>query len=387
VSLVASQRPRILQVCAVDFTAFHLLRPLLRATRDAGYEAEFSCSDGPGAAALREEGFAYRQVDMARSGAIHRNVRAIASLAASLRRDRPDIVHTHTPIGGIVGRAAAVLANSRHVVHTFHGLAYATDDLTPAQRLFLQAERLLAHHTDYFFSQGANDATRAVDLGIASADRIAVIGNGIDLDRFHPDREVRESVRVALDIPTDAVIAVMVSRLIREKGVLDLADAAIHLEDVPGLHFIVIGEALPSDRDPVTAELDAHRVVGVLKTRWRRLGYRADVERLIQSADVFVLPSYREGLPRSLIEAMACGVPAITTNIPAGRELVEDGINGILVPPGDTGALARALRRLATEPAARRSMAVRAREIALQRHDERKVLDRQLRVFEQLLAT
>src|ERR671924_348206 len=96
------RRHRMLQVCAADYTAFYLLRPLFRAARDRGWMVEFACAEGQYTAAMRREGFGFRQIPMTRSAAPHRHARAILALAASLGRDRPDVVHTHTPAGGVI---------------------------------------------------------------------------------------------------------------------------------------------------------------------------------------------------------------------------------------------------------------------------------------------
>lgn len=377
---------RILQVCAVDFTARHLLGPLMRACRDDGWSVEFACADGEYAARLRAEGFAHRCVPMTRKVSPFHQLRAVLALAASLRADPPDLIHTHTPVGGIVGRAAGVLAGHRLMVHTFHGLPFSADVLSLVERMFLVVERPLAARTDYFFSQARGDVDRAVALGIARRSDTLVIGNGVDVERFAPDAVARQAVRRELSLPADALVAVVIARVVREKGLLELADAAHRLRDLARLHVLVVGAALATDRDDVSGELDAHPVTRSLGSRWRRLGYRPDVDRVLQAADVFVLPSYREGLPRSVIEAMACGLPVVATDIAACRELVEPGDGGLLVPVRDAAALADAIRELARDPALHARMGRRARELALERHDERLVLQRQLAVLRRLVT-
>lgn len=375
---------RILQVCAVDFTAFHLLRPLLHASRDAGFDTEFACADGPWAARLRAEGFAHRAVPITRSVAPYRQLVAIAHLARSLRADPVDLVHTHTPVGGFVGRAAA-LAWRGPVVHSFHGLPLRGARPSATERLFLASERLLARRTAYFFTQARDDGPRAVELGIARAADLMVIGNGVDLSRFAPDSATRARVRSALGLPQDAIVVCTVARLVREKGLLDLADAARFGSDAR-LHYLIVGDALESDRTSVVAELDAHPVVATLGVRWRRLGHRSDVEQLLRASDIFILPSYREGLPRSIIEAMATALPVIATDIAACRELVRGGETGLLVPVANSSRLEAAIGQLAAGVDVRQRMGARAREIAVAEHDERVVVARQLGVFRDLLS-
>lgn len=378
---------RILQVCAVDFTAFHLLRTLMHGCREAGWDVEFACADGPWVERLTAEGFRYRRMPMTRAISPRRQLYAVWQLARSLRSDPPDVIHTHTPVGGIVGRAAALLAGHRRVVHTFHGIPLHGGRPRSSELLFLAVERLLAARTAHFFSQAAGDVDRAVALGIARRSDMTVIGNGVDVQLFAPDEGIRDEVRRELGIAPSATVVLTVARLVREKGLLDLADSAASLADLAETHFLIAGSALSTDRSDVGPELDAHPVARALGSRWRRLGYRRDVARLMQAADIFVLPSHREGLPRSVIEAMAAGVAVIATDIPACRELVEDGTTGIIVPLRAPATLAGAIRRLAADPATRRRMGAAARERALLRHDERDVVRRQVDVLRQVASS
>ncbi len=375
---------RILQVCAVDFTAFHLLRPLLVGLREDGFDAEFACADGPWAARLRVEGFRHHAVPITRSVAPYRQLVAVTHLARSLRADPVELVHTHTPVGGFVGRAAA-LAWRGPVVHTFHGLPFRGGSLSPTERAFLVTERILARRTTYFFSQARDDGPRAVALGIARAKDLLVIGNGVDIRRFAPDAAARARVRQELGLHGPAVMVLVVARIVREKGLLDLADAALAARDA-NLHYVVVGDALPSDRTGVAAELDAHPVASALGPRWRRLGHRTDVDEILRAADIFVLPSHREGLPRSIIEAMASGLPVIATDIAACRELVREGETGLLVPVADAPRLAATITALAADPGRRAAMATQARTIAVLEHDERIVVERQIREIKRILS-
>lgn len=384
---LASVRRTILQVCAVDFTAMFLLRPLMDSWRQSGWDVAFACSDGPWAEQLRAAGFRHHAIPVSRSIAPVTNFAATVRLAWLIRSSRPTVVHTHTPIGGIVGRAAARLARTQVIAHTFHGLPLLTGSRrTARENAFLRVERLLARVTHQFFSQAAGDAERAVQLRIARRDRMTIIGNGVDLVRFRqPDASERSAIRAELAVPHDAVLVMTTARMIREKGVLDLAAAAYELRDRTNVHFALVGGALPSDRDVVTAELDDHPVTSRLGSRWRRLDHREDVARLLRAADIFVLPSHREGLPRSIIEALATGLPVIATDLPGCRELVDDAA-GQLVPVGDARALADAISALAEDRARRVRLGLHARELAATRHDERRILARQIDIISRLVA-
>jgi glycosyltransferase involved in cell wall biosynthesis len=177
----------------------------------------------------------------------------------------------------------------------------------------------------------------------------------------------------------------IVARLVREKGLLELAEAALALASDVRLHVLINGATLASDRTGIADELDRHPVVARLGARWHRLGHREDVPRLLRAADVFVLPTYREGLPRSVIEAMAAGLPVIASDIPACRELVRAGETGLLVPPRDASALQGAISSLLNDAARRTRMGALGREIAVREHDERDVLRKQLDIFAELV--
>lgn len=368
----------------MDFTVYHFLAPLMRGCRDAGMAVEFACADGPWAAALEAEGFKYRPMPMSRARSAVAQLRAAVAFARSVRADRPDLIHTHTPIGGLVGRLGSFAVSDIPVAHTFHGLPLREDSRSLTERAFLTVERMLARRTAFFFSQASGDASRAIRLGVARRDDLLVIGNGIDLARFAPDSAERAAMRTELGLSADDVLVTTVGRLVREKGHLDLADAALACADLASMHVAVVGDALPSDRDPVTGALNTHPAVARLGPRWHRLGHRADVQRVLQASDVFVLASYREGLPRTVIEAMATALPIIATDIHACRELVEPGVVGLLVSPGRSADLAAAIRTLVTDAKLRRDMGVRARERAVARHDERDVVARQIPVLERL---
>lgn len=369
-------------MCAVDFTAAHMLAPLMRGLRTSGWDVEFACADGADAETLRREGFSYRWVPMTRQAAPLRLARASAVLATSLFRDRPDVIHTHTPAGGVVGRIAAMAVPRIPVVHTFHGLPFAGKPKGLTERAFLGLERALAWRTAWTLSQARGDAERAEKLGLVRPGRIDVIGNGVDVQAFAPSTDAREATRRLLDIAPHQVVVITVARLVREKGLLDLADAAgLGRDDIV---YLIVGQSLRSDRTTIEAELEAHPVHQRLGGRWRLLGHREDVPDLLRAADIFALPTWREGLPRSVIEAMAAGLPVIASDIPACRELVEPNVTGLLTPTRDPAALADAIGELAGAPDRRAAMGAQARERALERHDERRIIERQIELLDRV---
>lgn len=367
------------QLCAVDFTLYHFLLPLMRGLRDAGHEVVGIASDGPLLAKVREAGFRVETVPLARSYNPLRHARAFVELVGLLRRERFDVLHVHTPVAALVGRLAAAVARVPRVVYTAHGFYFHEHMAAWKYALFVALEWLGGRFTDVLFTQSEEDADTARRLGLCRTGHIDAIGNGSDPALFHPvhagDPE-RRRLRQSLGAGDDDVVIVAVGRLVAEKGYPELLAAMRSVQAT----LWVVGERLASDHaDPIQASVRMVEQDPALAARVRFLGYRGDVPALLRAADVFVLASHREGMPRSIIEAMLSGLPVVTTNIRGAREEVVEGETGFLVPVRDPAALAAALQNLATDLALcqRQGAAGRARAEAL--YDEAKVVDRQLR--------
>ena len=371
---------KILQLCAVDFTLYHFLLPLMRGLRDAGHEVVGACSPGPLAAKVEAEGFRVIGIDIRRSAnplALWRTHRAIHSM---LRAERFDVAHFHTPVAALAGRFAAWRAGVPRIVYTAHGFYFHDRMPWPLRAAHVGLEWAAGRVTDLLMTQAEEDAASARRLGLARG-QVHAIGNGSDPDRFRPVREgetTRADLRTANRTPAGRPVILMVGRLVAEKGYPELVTAMRTVD----AELWIVGERLASDHaGPVDAALDAIRVDPVLAAKVRLLGYRQDVPDLMRAADIFVLPSHREGMPRSIIEAMLSGLPVVATDIRGSREEVVDGETGLLVPVADPAALAAALGRLAADPALRQRMGeaglVRARDL----YDEAKVVARQRALY------
>ena len=217
-------------------------------------------------------------------------------------------------------------------------------------------------------------------LGIP-ADKITLLGNGVDLDRFGPDPESREAVRTEWGFEADDVVFGVVGRLVAEKGFVELFEVVDRLAGShPTVRWMVVG---PDDPDKPDA-LDRGLVRRAEAEGVRFLGGRTDVERLYPAMDVFVLPSHREGFSRSGMEAAACGVPIITTDVRGCRQVVRDGRTGLLVPVRDAAALGRAVVELAEDPDRRARMAGAGRELAEAEFDQRRQMQITLETYERL---
>jgi glycosyltransferase involved in cell wall biosynthesis len=368
---------KVAQLCAVDFTLYHFLLPLMRATRDAGHEVVGICGDGPLADKVRAEGLRVEPVRIDRSFNLFRHIGSYRALVRLFRRERFGIVHVHTPVAALVGRAAAWRAGIPTIVYTAHGFYFHEGMAGWKRRLFVALEWLAGRVTDVLFTQAAEDADFARHAHLIRGGTIEAVGNGVDPGRFGPDAEgaVRQRIRAESGTPPGRAVIVMIGRLVAEKGYPELIAAMRNVD----ADLWIVGERLSTDH---AAEIDraveAAEGDPVLKSRIRFLGYRADVPDILRAADVFTLPSHREGMPRSVIEAMMTGLPVVGTDIRGTREEVVPEKTGLLVPVRDAAALAAALDRLVADADLRRRWGAAGRARALALYDEKVVIARQL---------
>lgn len=378
---------KVCQLCAVDFTLKYLLTPLIDGMRGAGWQVSAVCGDEGGVAGLRERGYAITTVAISRGFNPFRHAVSLLRLIALFRREKFDVVHTHTPVAALLGRIAARVAQVPLIVYTAHGF-YFHEQMKPLPKaIFSFLEWLGGRCTDLLFTQSQEDAQTAVAQGFMPADRVLAIGNGVDVARFNPQAaKPRAAMREELGIPQDAVVIGMIGRMVAEKGYGEFfAAAAAVAKQAPRAWFLVIGGHLASERDAgIGAQLE--RAQAELGARLILTGMRNDVPDLCAAMDVFTLPSYREGMPRSIIEAMHMGLPVVATDIRGSREEVVKEKTGLLVPTRDAIALGQAFARLVDDADLRTRMGAAGRARAIELYDEAKVVARQIAAIEARLS-
>ncbi len=339
---------------------------LARAARDRGHEVSF-VSPTPGQFLGRVEAEGMRAHVLPISGAL--DVRAVARLRALLRRERADILHTHGHFSGnVVGRLSGRLAGTAVIAHMHVENAFRAGGVGRRMQVALDnaTARLCASIV------AVSDATRnaLLEQGYPEA-RTITIHNGIE-----PAEPVEPA---ALDLPDGAPRLLEVARLCDVKGQRELIRALARLERKDAL-VLLAGEDLESGgafRRGLEQEAEA---LGV-GNRVHFLGYRGDVPALLEAADVFVLPSWVEGLPLGVLDAMARGKPVVAGAVGGTPELVADGETGLLVPPRDVGALVHALDELLRDPARARRLGEAGRARALEEFSADTAAERVLRLY------
>lgn len=310
-------------------------------------------------------------------------MRSFIALVQFFRQERFDVLHAHTPVAALIGRVAARVAGIPLVIYTAHGFYFHQEMPRWKYKLFVALERFGGRFTHLLFSQSAEDAEDAVKEGIASRDRVLAIGNGVDVSRFDP-QEVGAggTVRKALGIPESAFVVGCIGRQVREKGIAEFLRAAESLAvRYPQAWFLLIGERLVSDHSRgIDAEMAAAKLA--LGERLVAPGARGDIPQCLAAMDLFCLPSWREGMPRTIIEAMMMGKPVVATEIRGAREEVMPRETGMLVPTRSPDRLAAAIASFVDDPARGKRMGEAGRGRALVLYDEEKVIALQLERIE-----
>lgn len=378
-----THRPRVLHLTTTAISLDWLLAPQLHAFERAGYEVVSASGGGSHVAALEARGIPHHELaSLSRAFDVRADLRATSELRALIDRVRPDIVHTHNPKPGVLGRVVARARRVPVVVNTVHGLyAQPTDRLVRRATVY-GIERLASVCSDAELVQNAEDVETLVALGVP-ADRVHLLGNGIDLERFGGRNEtIRHQVRRELGIESDRPVIGMVGRMVWEKGYRELFDAVQRLRRTSTpFEVVVVG---PTEHE-VAGSVDRATIERMTSLGVRFLGSRDDVDRLLQGVDVFALPSHREGFPRAAMEASAIGLPVVATDIRGCRQVVRHGETGFLVPPRSGEALAAALHPLLADAGLRHRLGSAAARLAQAEFDQDRVIARTLAVYRHLL--
>lgn len=367
----------------VNDAAFFLSHrlPIALAARAAGYDVHVATPDGAAARRVEAHGFPWHGYPLERSGRHPvREMASVWSLAALYRRVRPDLVHHVTPKPVLYGTLAARACGVRAVVNAISGMGHvfaAPGRGMSVLRAGVGAGYALAlrHPRMRVIFQNVDARDEFVRRRwIRAEEAVLIRGAGVDVAQFAP------TPRDGRAVP----LAVLPARMLRTKGVVEFAEAARRLraEGVQA-RFALVGDPDPANpasvSEPLLREWEREGVVEY----W---GRREDMPAVLAEADVVCLPSYLEGLPKSLLEGAAAGLPLVTTDVPGCREVVRPEVDGLLVPPRDAASLARALRRLLEDAGLRARMGAAARARVESEFGLAQVVSAHLDLYRSLLA-
>lgn len=331
----------------------------------------------------REHNINVYGVPMARAITPLADIRSVGEMSRVLTRLAPDVVHAHTPKGGLVGMLAAHAARIPHKVYQMRGLLTLTAE-GRRKSLLSAAETMTCGLADVVICQSHSLERTAVEEGLVEPDRATVLvsgSNGVDTARFDRRLYDRHDLRRRYGIPEDAVVAGFVGRLVGDKGIVELAQAWSRIRQrLPNAHLLVVGPF--EERDPVPAQ--TRRILESDPTV-HMMGFSRHTPPFYAAMDVLVLPTYREGFPNVPLEAASMSLPVLATNVVGCIDAVEDGVTGTLVEPRDAVALERALERYLTDPELRKQHGTAGRQRVEREFRPQVIWEASLTLYQSLL--
>lgn len=372
--------PKLLYLLSEDwFFCSHFIERAI-AAKNAGYEVVIVARENNHAEVIRDAGLRFIPLKLRRRG-MNPFVELITILDiwCIYKDQKPDLIHQVALKPLIYGSFVARLMGIKGVINAPVGMGYVFTSekwLAKLLKLFvsLAIKRLINPPLSKVIFENSDDLSTFVHNGLVKAsDAVLIRGAGVDISQFVPVEE-----------PKEPLVIVLTARMLWDKGIREYVEAArIIKKNTTDIRFLLVGA--PDLDNPASiheTQLKAWDKEGVVE--W--LGHQKDIPKLLSQSHIVCLPSYREGLPKSLLEALAAGKPVVTTDVPGCREVVADGDNGLLVPARQVEELVRALTTLIENPALRIKLGERGRERAEKEFSSNIVVNATLSVYEQLLA-
>ena len=308
---------------------------------------------------LLNEHVRFIPLNIERNISLLKDVRALFSLLKIFRREKFDVVHSIGPKSALLAMFSALLAGVPYRIHTFTGQVWATR-VGVSKFVLKTFDRVIALCATGLLADSFSQRQFLVNQNIVAERKIVVLGHGsvcgVDVERFKPNIEIRTKIRNALGIPQNAIVFLFLGRLNSDKGIRDLAEAFSSLAtQMPNARLLVVGP------DEGGMDKILQWTLEKCRSQFHRVGYTSRPEDYMASADIFCLPSYREGFGSVIIEAAATGVPSVASKIYGLMDAVVDGETGILHPPKDIDEIKLALLQLSNDSFLRQKMAAQAK--------------------------
>lgn len=327
---------------------------------------------------LRDTHIQVRYIPLVRPVRPITDTRALVTTRRLMASLQPAIVHTHMAKAGLIGRSAAISGGHRaRLVHTFHGHVLSGYFSKPSTRAFVELERALARRTDVLIAVSTQVRDDLLSMDIGRETQYRVIPVGLDLESYLTIGQAPGSLRTALSVPFDVPLVGVIGRLVAIKDHRTLLDAVAKLPDV---HLAVIGDGELRPRLVRQAEQS-----GVAR-RVHFAGWWSDIPQALADLDLVALSSRNEGTPVALIEALAAGRAVVATNVGGVSSVVEDGISGYLVPPGDASMLADRIQQLLDDPGLRTKMGAAGRRHVEETFSGRRLVEQIRNLYSELVS-
>ncbi|MDN6612217.1 MAG: glycosyltransferase family 4 protein [Staphylococcus equorum] len=380
---------KIVQIAAIESTHIKLLKALNEESVKKGAEVHCVCTTGNKKKELQKQGVIVHDIKIDRKISLLGNIKSIYRMLKLFKKLKPDIVHTHTPVASVLGRIAAKLAKVPNIIYTAHGFYFHDGMSKKTYFIYFHIEKIIGKIcTDYIFTQSREDYITAKKnnfLRKKKQNNFFHISNGIDLNNEFNINNISEKkikdIKLKHNIKKGDIIVTFIGRLVKEKGILDLLEAYSKLES-KNVKFIIIGSLSDSERDKDTIKIieKYKKNTDVIFT-----GQISNINEYLTLSDIYCLPSYREGMPRSIIEAMAMKNAIIATKIRGSREEVVENETGYLIPLKSSKYIASKIDNLVGNVEILNNFKEAGYFRALQIYNEEEVIKKQWKVFRKLV--
>lgn len=380
-------KTKIVQVTAIGMSQIKLLSKLNTTLMEKGFEVHAVCTADEYSDQLAKDNIIFHDVKIDRAINPKGNIQSIIEMVKIFKKVKPEIVHVHTPVAAVLARIAAKIAGVPSVIYTAHGFYFHEGMSSIKYKLFFTIEKYIGRiFTDYIFTQSKEDYDLAVENDFLKNNNYLHISNGIDLDNQFNLSNISNTeivkLKEQLNIQEKDIVFTFLGRMVKEKGIIELLEAfKILSSENKNVKLLCMGSMPDSERDSSVGEL----LKNYDNNQITFLGQVSSPEKYYALSDVFVLPSYREGMPRSIIEAMAMKNAIIATDIRGSREEVSHKENGYLVEVQNIPQLLEAMRYLTNHPDKIESMKEAGYKKTLAEYDEQQVVGKQLKVFNEIL--
>jgi glycosyltransferase involved in cell wall biosynthesis len=367
---------KIVLFANTDWYLYNFRLSLAETIKAKGHKLVLLSPRGPYVQKLKEMGYSWKEVKLNRKGFNpYEEIKTILTVRSIYKIEKPDLVHHFTIKCVIYGSIAGKILGVRKIINSITGLGFIflNDNFrTRSIRWFVKAfYRISLKNTEVVF-QNEDDCDLFINNHLVKQEQVTIIpGSGVDTDKFKPEKEPE-------GIPT----VILIGRMLRDKGIFEFIEAArlINQSKIQA-RFILVGDIDAGNPASLTKELLQDWVHKGIAEWW---GWSDDVVNIYHQASIVCLPSYREGISKTLIEAGASGKPLIASNVPGCRQIIVDGKNGFLVPQKNVGALVKALVKLISNPELRKVMGINSREIIVQKFSSKTINGQTINLYESL---
>lgn len=346
--------PKLIRVTTVPIALKYLLTGQMKYLKENDFDVIMVSADGEGREdVIKQEGCEHHIIPMTRTISPFSDLRSLWKMYRFIKKEKPDIVHSHTPKAGLIAMVASKWAGVKVRVHTVAGLRFMTSKGF-TRKLLMRMEKLTAHYATHVWPNSFSLLQYIKDTGLLNPGKLEVIGygssNGIDLSRFSPealDQEKIRSIKKDLNYDQSLTYLLCVGRIVKDKGIGELVKSFCRLYGKNDqLRLILVG-SFEDHLDPISDDVKdiLHKHPGIIMTGWRN-----DVEYFMHLSFALIHPSYREGFPNVLLQAGAMDCPVICSRIEGNIDIVEHEKTGLLFEPQNEEALFQALRKALANP-------------------------------------